>query len=89
MIKKTIIYLILTLFTPANSKVGVYKFLFNNYSKNDSVYFLDENPYMINDMEALFYTHTLPKIIKFDKHNLSSISFPVRSFIITNEYIFS
>ena len=84
-IVSNIIFLILTLFTPANSKVDVYKFLFNNYSKNENVYYLGENPYMINDMEAMFYTHALPKIIKFDKNNLNSNTFPIRSWIITNE----
>ena len=78
-------FLILTLFTPANSKVGVYKFLFNNYSKNDSVYFLDENPYMINDMEPKFYTYTLPKITRFDKNNIGSNTFQIKSWIITNK----
>ena len=62
-----IVFLLITLFTPANSKVDVYKFIYKNLSQDDIIYYVDENPYLVNNMEAKFYTNFLPKIKKIDK----------------------
>ena len=58
-----LVFLILTLFTPANTKVGVYEFLYNNHNKGENVFYLKNNPYLINNMEPFFYT-------KFLKNNI-------------------
>ena len=61
-----IIFLFITIFFPANNKVDVYKFLFNNVSVNSKLYYAENNPYLINNMEPLIYTKFLPKINKLD-----------------------
>ncbi len=66
-ILSNIVFLTLTLFSPANAKVGVYKFLFENVSTDQLSYYIDQNPYLINNMEAYFYTNFLPKMEKFEK----------------------
>ena len=77
-----IVFLILTLFTPANSRVGVYKFLYNNYNQGENVFYLKNNPYLINNMEPFFYTKFLPEIKALDnKKKLLK-----NSWIITNNY---
>ena len=63
-----LVFLTLTLITPANAKVGVYKFLYENTNKNQNIFFSDQNPYLINNMEAYFYTNFLPKIEKIEKN---------------------
>ena len=83
-----IIFLVFTLFAPANGKVGVYNYLFKNNIKNEKVYYLGENPYQINNMEPFFYTKFLPNIIKmkkdyFDTYNSSYFH---NSWIITKNY---
>ena len=64
-----IIFLLITLITPANSKVGVYKFIYDNVGKEEKVFYSDENPYLVNNMEAHFYTNFLPKIKKINLKN--------------------
>ena len=67
-ILSNLIFLFLTLFTPANAKVGVYKFVYDNVKENEKIYFINHNPYLVNNMEAYFYTHFLPEI-----HNINNI----------------
>ena len=50
-ILSNLIFLFLTLFTPANAKVGVYKFVYDNVKENEKIY---------------FYTHFLPEIDNID-----------------------
>ena len=59
-------FLFLTLFTPANGKVAVYNYLYKKDIQNSKIYYLEENPYIINDMEPVFYTSFIPKINKTD-----------------------
>ena len=57
-----ILFLVQTLFMPPNTKVGVYKFIFDNINNNEKIYYIDENPYQINNMEPYFYTKFLTPI---------------------------
>lgn len=77
-----IIFLFVTLFFPPNTKVGVYEYLFNNLENNEKVYYTDENPYLVNNMEPFFYTKFIPEInqIKRTSEYLSNI------WIITNNF---
>tara|TARA_Y100000590_G_scaffold82367_2_gene91725 strand:- start:2758 stop:4140 length:1383 start_codon:yes stop_codon:yes gene_type:complete len=61
-----LLFLSITLFFPANSKVGVYKYIFNNIDNESKIYYLENNPYLINNMEPFIYTKFLPVINKLD-----------------------
>ena len=80
-----IVFLSLTLFFPANSKVGVYNFLYKKYDGKTPIYYTDENPYQVNNMEPFFYTKFLPKIEKFNNYEANSNKF----IIITKSNEFS
>ena len=86
LIFSNIIFLSLTLFTPANGKVALYKYLNEKEIQNKTVYFIDENPYLINAMEPFFYTHVLPKINEIKIENISKIDNLKDTIIITNNY---
>ena len=75
-----VLFLVLTLFVPPNTKVGVYKFIYNNINNNEKIYYIDENPYQINNMEPYFYTKFLTPI---NAYNLSEID---NYWIVTNNY---
>ena len=81
-ILSNIIFLSLTLFTPAKNKVGVYYYLYNNFNNKDEVYYIENNPYLINKMEPYLYTSFLPKIDQLKQINLIKS----RSWIVTNIY---
>ena len=82
-IVSNIVFLSITVMTPANGKVAVYKYIFENIQKDEEIYFTTENPYLVNNMEAKFYTHFIPKISKLDNvsKNVNNI------WITTNNYI--
>ena len=75
-----ILFLILTLFIPPNTKVGVYKFIFDNINNNEKIYYIDENPYQINNMEPYFYTKFLTPV------NAYNASEEDNYWIVTNNY---
>ena len=81
-----LVFLILTLFTPANTKVGVYEFLYNNYNKGENVFYLKNNPYLINNMEPFFYTKFLPEIKELKKEYFSKRNLLINAWIVTNSY---
>jgi len=86
------VFLILTLFSPANGKVGIYYYLFNQNIKEDKVYYIGENPYQMNNLEPFFYTKFLPAINKIERINhensnvLDKKNIFHNSWIITNNY---
>ncbi len=75
-----IIFLVLTLFVPPNTKVGVYKFVYENIGYKENLYFLGENPYQINNMEPYFYTKFLTPIKAYQNKDIN------KYWIITNDY---
>ena len=75
-----ILFLVLTLFIPPNTKVGVYKFIFDNINNSEKIYYIDENPYQINNMEPYFYTKFLTPI------NAYNASEENNYWIVTNNY---
>ena len=81
-ILSNILFLILTLFTPANSKVGVYNYIYKNINTDQKIYYTTENPYLVNNMESFFYTKFLPSIDKIDKNTEISQSF----WVVSNNY---
>ena len=81
-ILSNIIFLSLTLFTPAKNKVGVYYFLYNNFNNQDKVFYIENNPYLINNMEPYLYTSFLPKIHQLKQKNTINSA----SWIFTNIY---
>lgn len=80
------LFLSLTLITPANGKIAAYNYLFKQNIKTNNIFYSDENPYLINDMEPLFYTSFLPKIFELKKENFIKINEVNNSWIITNNY---
>ena len=74
-----LVFLFLTLTFPANSKVGVYKFLYDNKKNISEVYFFGENPYQINNMEPFFYTNFLPKMSEYNESLIINNSFLLAS----------
>ena len=80
------LFLTLTLFTPANGKVAVYSHLNKLNIQNDKLFYIDENPYLINDMEPFFYTHFLPEIAEITKENFLQTRTLNNFWIITNNY---
>lgn len=84
-IVSNVLFLIITALFPINSKVGVYKYIYNNFDSSNSIYYIDENPYLINNMEPYLYTSFLPKIKKFNYNDLGSSNFIL---ISNNQIIF-
>ncbi len=78
------LFLLLTLFTPANGKIALLNFLHKKDIDQQQIFYLDNNPYLINEMEPFFYTHTLPKIKKFEKE-INKTNFN-KSWFVTNNY---
>ena len=42
------------------------KTIFENIQKDEQIYYTRENPYLVNNMEAKFYTYFIPKISKLE-----------------------
>ena len=61
--------------------MGFY-YLYNNFNNKDEVYYIENNPYLINNMEPYLYTSFLPKIDQLKQINLIKS----RSWIVTNIY---
>ena len=80
------LFLFLTLFTPANGKVAVYNYLYKKDIQNSKIYYLEENPYIINDMEPVFYTSFIPKINKTDIEEFNKNKNNSKFWILTNSY---
>jgi len=81
-----IVFLALTLFTPANGKVALYSYLHKQNIKDNQIYFIDENPYLINGMEPFYYTHFLPNISELKKEEFYNINKLSKIWILTNNY---
>tara|TARA_B100001287_G_C22650656_1_gene515039 strand:+ start:193 stop:1620 length:1428 start_codon:yes stop_codon:yes gene_type:complete len=71
------------LFIPATEEVKIYKFLYDNKNNYNKIYYYDDNPYIIDDLEPRFYTSFLPKISKY-KNIENSKNF----YLITRDYNF-
>lgn len=71
---------LITIFIPATEQVKVYQFLFYNNKDNNKIFYYDDNPYIISDLEPKLYTSFLPKIEKFDYKNFN------KSFVITRNF---
>tara|TARA_Y100000590_G_scaffold276817_1_gene310804 strand:+ start:4033 stop:5481 length:1449 start_codon:yes stop_codon:yes gene_type:complete len=73
-----LLFLSLTLFFPPNSKVGVYKYIYDNINLKNQIYYIENNPYLVNNMEPFIYTKFLPPINELseeiDKKNIWIIS---------------
>ena len=85
------IFLFITLFTPANIKIDLYKYLFENSNKGESIYYIgndpqNDNPYLINGMEPFFYTKSLPKITEINEKNIIDKPIPSNSLLLTKKY---
>ncbi len=79
-ILSNILFLSLTLFVPPNSKVGVYKYIFDNIDSNN-IYYLGNNPYLVNNMEPFIYTKFLPPISELNNEITKK-----DIWIVTNQY---
>ena len=77
-----IVFLLITSFTPANSKVAVYKYIYEEVPKNDKIYYSNENPYLVNNMEAFFYTSFLQDINNLENNKSKDETY----WITTNNY---
>ncbi len=81
------VFLALTLFTPANGKVAIYDFLYSHTQmaeqEHTNIFYIDENPYLINNMEPFFYTKFLPPIKEYNNNQKNKNK---KSIIITNAY---
>ena len=75
----------LTLFTPANGKIAVLKYINTQTIEENDLFYLDSNPYLINEMEPFFYTHALPSISKYQK-NIEVSSDLHKGWFVTNNY---
>ena len=65
-ILSNLLFLSLTLFVPPNTKVGVYKYIFDNIKYNEKLLYIENNPYLINNMEPFIYTKFLPPISEYN-----------------------
>ena len=75
------ILFIIILFIPATEQVKVYEYLYYNQNENNPVYFYDNNPYLIDDLEPRLYTSFLPKISKYKtKYKFKNSILVVRKF---------
>ena len=48
--------------------------LYNNHNKGENVFYIENNPYLVNNMEPFFYTKFLPEIKELDKDFFSKKS---------------
>ena len=76
------VFLLIVSLVPINGKVPIYKYLYYQDIKKEDIFYVGENPYLINEMEPFFYTHFIPKI-----NELSEFSLRNNSYIITNDYV--
>lgn len=76
-----LIFIIVVASFPANSKIDLYKYIYSQDLINNNLYFLEENPYKINNMEPHFYTSYLPNIKKFENQNIKE-----EIYLVTNNY---
>ena len=77
------ILLIIVCFFFFFSKVSLYNNLyFSNYNI-DKLYYYEENPYLINEMEPFFYTSFIPKIFEYNSKKSNE-----ESWVTTNNYSF-
>ena len=81
-----LLFLFITLFTPANIKVSNYKYIYENYLNEKNIYFIGENPYLVNGMEPRFYTSFLPKILELKESNINKNV--KKSIILTNDFTY-
>ena len=77
-----IIFMIL-LFIPATEQIKIYKFLYENKNSYDELFYYDENPYLIDDLEPKFYTNVLPNITEYEKYEKNK-----NFFIVIRDYNF-
>ena len=71
------------LFIPATEQIKIYKFLYENKNSYDELFYYDENPYLIDDLEPKFYTNVLPNITEYDEYENNK-----NFFIIIRDYNF-
>tara|TARA_B100000927_G_C16462382_1_gene468359 strand:+ start:831 stop:2258 length:1428 start_codon:yes stop_codon:yes gene_type:complete len=71
------------LFVPATEEVKIYKFLYDNKNSYEKLYYYEDNPYLIDDLEPRFYTSSLPEIKKY-----KDLEDNKNSFIIIRDYGF-
>ena len=84
LIFSNLLFLMIALFYSMDNKVSIYKYIYNNVSQKDHIYYYGENPYQINDMEPVFYTYYLNKIKKYDAQKQKE-----QFYIVSNDYNFS
>ena len=77
------IFLSIVSFFPINSKVDLYNYLNSKNNTINDLYYFEENPYLINEMQPLFYTSNLPNIYEFN--NLTNYD---NKWITSNNYKF-
>ena len=80
------IFLLITIFFPANGKVDVYNYIYKNHKEGENVYYLNDNPYFIHETQPYFYTSFLPDIFKYDLKNNLNDSNNNKYWIITKDY---
>ena len=59
-----------------------YKFIYENVDDEQKIFFTNENPYLINNMEPFFYTHSLNKIMPINEKSVNEKSY----WIVSNNY---
>ncbi len=77
-----LIFLIIVCIFPANNKVHLYNYIHLQNLKGSQIYYVGDNPYLINEMEPTFYTSFLPKIKKYN-NQISNDTF----YLVTNNYL--
>lgn len=55
----------IVLLIPATEQVKIYQYLYYNNTENSKIFYTDDNPYRIDDLEPKFYTGFLPEIKKY------------------------
>ena len=82
-----LIYLFFLSFIPATEQVKIYEYIYNNKIENN-IYYNDDNPYLIADLNPKLYTSHLPAISKFNKDNIKDEYYLIlRDYNILNDIL--
>ena len=79
-IASNFIFLVIVCIFPANNKVHLYNYIHQQSLKDSQIYYIGDNPYLINEMEPTFYTSFLPKIQEYNNISID------RFYLVTNNY---
>ena len=63
-----LLFLVFFSIIPATEQVNLYKYIYKNKNNLANIYYTEDNPYFIADLNPKLYTHYLPKVNKINNN---------------------